>query len=287
MSAQQSETEQTPRKLSKTDSNISIKIIVGYEEYSFGSIDDTNLSVALPEEQTTVILAEPPQEENRPAQVSLQDVKGHIVVDRKIPSRCEKDLTVQEVEYYHSIYAATSLYTQDQLYSLSPQWSDYTKELVGYYSTELNEFGTYNLNVLRDKDGFHYYNDRAYFDAYEEERHVYFGPLDDEKDYTFFRVRGKGSSVTITKERTRSRSPNEKTGNKSTRMTNEVEEIEENFKDILGNTKIKPTEIAGIKMDDMGEFIKTFFGGKGTSYEDKHKLMESLTTGVPLNGKED
>ena len=66
----------------------------------------------------------------------------------------------------------------------------------------------------------------------------------------------------------------------------DVEEIEDKYKNVLNNMKIK-TEAGGIKMDDMGEFIKTFSGGKGASFEEKTKLMESLTTGVPLNGRED
>ena len=68
-------------------------------------------------------------------------------------------------------------------------------------------------------------------------------------------------------------------------MTQDVEEIEENFKDVLSKCKIKTTE-GSLKMDNMGEFIKMFSGGKGSSLEEKIKVVENLTTSVPLNGKE-
>ena len=173
---QVSEAEQTPRKLSKTESNVSFNTVVGDEESSFGSIDDTDLTVQLPED--TVIPANTQQEEEKPA--SPQDIKGHIVINRQVP---ERDLTEQELEYYHSIYAATDLCTQDHLYTTSPAWSEYISELNGYYSTELNEFGSFNLNAERDDNGFHYYKDKQYFDIYEQEKFVYFGPLDGEANY--------------------------------------------------------------------------------------------------------
>ena len=148
-----------------------------------------------------------------------------------------------------------------------------------------NEFGTYNIDVVRDEEGFHFKHDKLHEETFEEDKRVYIGPLHGGKNYSIyprFAELEKERAIFQPAKRDRSRSPVSIIGNKSTgRMTNDVEEIEGEFKDVLSTCKIKTTD-ATLKMDD---FIKTFSGGKGSSLEEKLKAVDNLTTCVPLNGK--
>ena len=67
-------------------------------------------------------------------------------------------------------------------------------------------------------------------------------------------------------------------------MSKNKVEIDKDMIDVLAKTKIIPEQTQ--KLDDIGDLVKQMGAKGGTIFEKKLKVVNNLTTSVPLNGSE-
>ena len=302
--ATNTEVEGTPRKVTKSQSSISVCENLEEQETdesdeNFEVFDDTlDLSLNIPD-QTTVIEVVKPEPVTQAS--TIQTYSDN-------PSDCNFESRENHEERERKLPAAK--------YILTKTWRDYLREVNRFYSDEVTKNGTYisEYNLHYDSDQFLYHRGKRceYTDTVTEFSCV--GPvnpthyvewlsyrrnnpehLDLEITANVERIakerevkesldRFKAAETNSTKDRARSRSPHKQ---RRVIMT-KTESTEINpLKDIkIDAIEVKDDDSKAVTIDSLGEIIRKIGGEKSNSYDEKVKAFENLTTGAPLNGRE-
>ena len=257
------EPEGTPRKLNKSESNVSVTDPVDDKETdesdeNFEVFDDTDLSVNLPAEESVNQVTVIEQASNaRTAEVKLETSVLELTN--------WGDIDPNNVEFQERVQKANEEYLKSQ------DWLNYIAKFLENYYSKPNRFGIFNIGVSSGPNGYLHTTD-----AYHQVN--YLGPATPEnlQEYQELLNPSLKAKNNPWRQIERSRSPI----NRKKMTRTEGEEV-----DVLKDIKfdmVKDEE----KIDSLGEIIKRI-GGKGKdSYDEKVKAFENLTTGSPLNGRE-